>query len=78
MPKRRMRDQPTELFQELIEVLLFGWTAPYEEMPGDDGFRIFALSDADLRRIWRGHRDELLTEWQKRGGLGDPWGSRYD
>jgi hypothetical protein len=78
MPKRRPTAQPSELFAELVEVLLLGWSAPYAELPGDDAFRIFSLSESDMARIWRGHRDELMTEWQTRGGTGQPWGVRYD
>jgi hypothetical protein len=30
----------------------------------------------DHERLWREHRAELLTEWERRGGKGKPWGMR--
>jgi hypothetical protein len=60
---------PEGLFPELIEVLLHGWSAPWR-LDDPDPFRIFLLSDAELRALWRNHRRELLVEWQRRGQTG--------
>ena len=72
----RASSGPDDLFPELIEILLDGWSSPRTPPRGADpaeAFRIFWLSDADFRRAWQTHRAALLAEWRRRGKPGRPW-----
>ena len=60
------------LAPETIDVLLYGWGAPqvdYSSDPRSDPFECFTL---DLDDVWLQHRDRLLAEWKRRGGVGRP------
>jgi hypothetical protein len=56
-----------DLFPEMIDVLLEGWSCPRRPEHEADGFRIFDYTDAEMRDVWRQHRPVLLAEAARRG-----------
>ena len=41
-----------------------------------DSFLEFDTPEPDLRALWQQHRAWLLTEWARRGRVGQPWAAR--
>ena len=72
----RSRAETEALFPEAVDVLLGGWGCP-SRLGSADPFRIFLLSDADFRDLWRAHRPWLMAE-AKRRGIAQPWGMQFD
>ena len=72
--RRGHRPSNSDLFPELVDVLLEGWGCEVKpEHLAADAFRIFDLTEDDLREVWQTHRQMLLAEWARRGGDGPPW-----
>lgn len=34
------------------------------------------LRFSDMAAVWREHREALMVEWQRRGGIGEPWAAK--
>lgn len=57
-----------EMFDELIDVILLGWDAPWDPNdPMSDAFRVFEFQDRDLARVWTEHETRLRAEAGRRG-----------
>ena len=75
--KRTMQAE-TGLSPEMIEYLLVGeWPrdAKGEFLPGYL-MQAFTKTGDELTAIWLQHRDSLMAEWERRGGVGLPAGER--
>ena len=76
MLKLRIHNRPPDgLTPGLVDIMLTGDSAA-------DPFLIFDVDIRDggsyLPALWRKHHAWLLTEWQRRGGDGQPWGAQFD
>ncbi len=76
MLRRRMKTSGSELFPELVNVLLHGWGGPHAA-DDPDPFRVFDYSDEALADVWRRHRRALMAEATRRG-IAQPWGTQFD
>jgi len=68
----RAKRYPVHVQQGL---LLYGWGSHEWELRDPDPFEVF-VDDDELRRIWREHRAQLMTE-AKRRGVAVPWALRH-
>ncbi len=75
--RRAPADNGIALHPGLVDLLLFGWGSR-RETRDPDPFQVFCYTDADLRAAWHQHRSVLMTEWQRQGAPGQPWGKRFD
>ncbi len=78
MPTVRTVQAERGLSDSMVEFMLTG------RWPRDDkgevlpGYLLGAFTKTadELAAIWLQHRDSLLADWQRRGGVGLPWGER--
>lgn len=73
---RRSAATDEGMFPELVDVLLDGWACPIKPEHHADPFRIFTMSDDEMRAAWFRARPALMKEWHRRGGIGQPWAVR--
>jgi hypothetical protein len=84
--KRRRRTRGRlrlPLSLELIDLLLDGRARSHEEAEKLEAeginYDVFVQFDQhDYPALWRTHRVELLAEWRRRGGQGEPWAAQFD
>jgi len=77
MAVRRDQVQDSELFPELVDILVEGWAGNYAwPNPSDRALDAWQFRDEDLRAVWRRNKVELHAEAVRRG-LTLPWCERY-
>lgn len=84
MPTKRKPAGAAPLRLEVVDWLLEGQVRRSDEADPlratgvYDSFIEFDEPGPDLAAAWRQHQPWLLAEWTRRGGLGQPWATRFD